>query len=74
MPTESATPVTPANDAQRLRSANLRTALLLAAIALVFFVGIIATDYLGGPLTAVGVMGSAVLLFLLIGIGRHLRR
>jgi hypothetical protein len=58
----------------RLRAANLRTALPLAAIALVFFFGIIAAEYLGGPLVAAGVVGSAVLLFLIVAIGRNLRR
>jgi len=57
-----------------IRAVNLRTGLALAVIAAVFFVGIIAAVYLGGPLVAIGVIGSAVLLFLLIGIGRHLRR
>jgi len=61
-------------DAARLRSANARTALVLAAIALVFFVGIIATEYVGGPLVAIGVIGSAALLFLILAIGRNLRR
>ena len=68
------TDVRPGTDgARRLRTANVRTALVLAAIALVFFVGIIATEYVGGPLVAIGVIGSAVLLFLILAIGRHLR-
>jgi hypothetical protein len=60
--------------AARLRGANARTALILAAIALVFFVGIIATEYVGGPLVAIGVIGSAALLFLILAIGRNLRQ
>jgi hypothetical protein len=59
--------------AQR-RSANVRTAVVLASIAVVFFFGIIASKYMGDPTTAIGVIGSAVLLYLVVAIGRHLRR
>jgi hypothetical protein len=58
----------------RLRAANLRTAWVLASIAAVFFVGIIASKFLGSPSTSIGVMGGAVLLFLVVAIGRNLRR
>ena len=58
----------------RQRAANLRTALVLASIAAVFFVGIIAAKFLGAPSTSIGVMGGAVLLFLVVAIGRNLRR
>jgi hypothetical protein len=64
----------PADDAARLRAANRRTALVLASIALVFFVGIIATKFMGGPATGIGVVGSAVLLYLVVAIGRNLFR
>jgi hypothetical protein len=40
----------------------------------VFFFGIIASKYMGDPTTAIGVIGSAVLLYLVVAIGRHLRR
>ena len=60
--------------AQRLRAANVRTALIFASVALVFFVGIIASEYLGGPKAALGVMGTTVLLFLILAIGRNLRK
>jgi hypothetical protein len=59
--------------AQR-RSANVRTAVVLASIAVVFFFGIIASKYMGDPTTAIGVIGSAVLLYLVVAIGRHLRK
>jgi len=59
--------------ATRLRSANRKTALVLLSIALVFFVCIIATKFMGGPSTGIGVVGSAVLLFLVVAIGRNLR-
>jgi Na+/H+ antiporter NhaD/arsenite permease-like protein len=62
-----------ANDPERLRAANRKTALVLLTIALVFFAGIIATKFMGGPTTGIGVVGAAVLLFLVVAIGRNLR-
>jgi small neutral amino acid transporter SnatA (MarC family) len=59
--------------ADRLRAANRRTAFTLLAIAVVFFAGIIATKFLGGPATGIGVVGTAVLLYLVVAIGRNLR-
>jgi hypothetical protein len=59
--------------AVRLRTANRKTALVLLSIALVFFVGVIATRFMGGPVTGIVVLGTAVLLFLVIAIGRNLR-
>ena len=67
-------PPTKPDEARRLKSANLRTALVFASIALVFFVGIIATKWMGGPTVGVGVMGVAVLVFLVFAIARNLRR
>jgi len=62
-------------DANRqARSANLRTALVFASIAVVFFAGIIATKWIGGPTTGIAVMGGAVVLFLVFAIGRNLRK
>jgi len=66
-------PTSAADGAARLRAANRRTALVLLTIALVFFVGIIATKFMGGPTTGIGVVGSAVLLYLVVAIGRNLR-
>ena len=60
--------------ARRARAANVRTALVFASIALVFFGGIIATKWMGGPVTGISVMGVAVLVFLLFAIGRSLRK
>jgi hypothetical protein len=60
-------------EAARLRAQNRKTALVLLAIAIVFFVGIIATKFMGGPATGIGVVGSAVLLYLVVAIGRSLR-
>jgi K+-sensing histidine kinase KdpD len=67
-------PPTKPDDARRLKSANLRTALVFASIALVFFVGIIATKWMGGPTIGIGAMGIAVLVFLVFAIARNLRR
>jgi hypothetical protein len=60
--------------ARRAKSANLRTALVFASIAIVFFCGIIATKWMGGPVVGIGVMGVAVLVFLVFAIGRNLRK
>ena len=60
-------------DSERRKSANVRTALVFATIAAVFFVGIIVAHAYGGPLVGVAVMGVAVLLFLAFAIGRNLR-
>ena len=55
------------------RNANLRTALVFASIAIVFFAGIIVAHAIGGPVIGVGVMGAVVLAFLVFAIGRNLR-
>ena len=62
------------DDARRLKSANLRTALVFASIAVAFFVGIIATKWMGAPTIGIGAMGVAVLVFLVFAIGRNLRK
>jgi len=53
--------------------ANLRTALILLSIALVFFGGIIVSQYTGGNAAGMGVLGLAIIGFLLVTVGRHLR-
>ena len=64
---------TPVEIADRQRAANRRTAALLFAIVAVFFVGFIASRFLTDPATGMTVVGTAVLLFLLVAIGRNLR-
>ena len=59
--------------AQRLRASNRRTASILASIAAVFFAGIIAMRWMGGGTVGIGIMSMAVLLFLVVAIGRNLR-
>ena len=56
------------------KAANVRTALVFASIAAVFFVGIIVARVFAGPLVGVGIMAAAVLLFLAFAIGRSLRK
>ena len=62
------------DDRARLKAANRRTGLVLLAIAVLFFFGIIASRFIDSPLVSTGVVGSAVLLYLLVAIGRHLRK
>jgi hypothetical protein len=62
----------PPQSAERIRRANVRTALVLASIAVVFFVGILAVKLMGDTSTGMTVLGSAVLLFLALAIGRNL--
>ena len=59
---------------ERLKAANRRTGLLLAGIAALFFAGIILTRLFDDPVVSTAVMGGAAILFLLIAIGRHLRK
>jgi hypothetical protein len=66
-------PAPSADSAARLRASNRRIALTLTAIAAVFFVGIIASKLVGDPRIGIGVLGGAVLLYLLVAIGRNLR-
>ncbi|HLX29284.1 MAG TPA: cytochrome oxidase small assembly protein [Casimicrobiaceae bacterium] len=56
----------------RQRKANRRTGLLLLAIALLFFFGIIVSRFIDDPVVSIGVVGGAVLLYLVVAIGRHL--
>ena len=54
------------------RAANLRTATILLSIAAVFFCGIIVAQYSDTPEVAIGVLGLAVLGFLVVSIGRNI--
>ena len=60
-------------DADRLRASNVRTALVLLSIAATFFVGVIASKFMGGYEVGMSVVGFAVMLFLVYAIGRNLR-
>ncbi len=56
------------------RTANVRTALILGSIALVFFGGIIYAQISGEPTVGMSVLGFGVIGFLLVAIGRNLRK
>jgi hypothetical protein len=43
------------------------------AISVVFFVGFFATRLIGNPDVALAVIGIALVLYLVVAIGRHLR-
>ena len=58
----------------RVRRANVRTALVLASIAVVFFLGIVFAKYMGDGSTGMTVLGAGVLLFLVLALGRNLRK
>ncbi|HEY3180696.1 MAG TPA: hypothetical protein VGL25_17655 [Casimicrobiaceae bacterium] len=58
-------------DAARLRAVNVRTAVILGAIALIFFIGIIVSHYVGGAAAGMAVLGIAVVLYLVVAIGRN---
>jgi hypothetical protein len=61
-------------DDPAVRANVRRTAWILASIAVVFFIGLFASRLIGDTSLAMTVLGAAVFLFLLFGIGRHLRR
>jgi hypothetical protein len=63
-----------ARDPAQLRRSNVRIALALASIAATFFVGVIATKFMGGYEVGMSVVGFGVFLFLCLAIGRNLRK
>ena len=66
------TPPAMSEPAARVRKANRRTALVLLSVAVVFFVGVIATKFVGDGATGIVALGIVVLLFLVVAIGRNL--
>ena len=65
---------TPDPAARKLAAANRKTALILLSIVVVFFFGVFGARLIGSPTASVAVLGGAVFLYLLLAIGRHLRR
>ena len=73
MPT---TPPAPGLTPQMLlarKRANVRTGLVLASIALMFFVGIIVAKWFGGFDEGISIMGILVCFYLVVAIGRSVR-
>lgn len=62
----------PSTSPERVRAANVRTALVLASIAVVFFFGIMFARFMGDGESGMTVLGVAVMLFLGLAIGRNL--
>jgi hypothetical protein len=56
------------------RGANMRTALILLSIAAVFFGGVIVAQLFGWSTMGIGVLGLAIIGFLLVAILRNVRR
>jgi hypothetical protein len=64
-----------ANDANgRLHAANLRTALVLASVALTFFFGVIAAKFLGGFEVGMSIIALAAALFIAVAVALNLGR
>jgi uncharacterized membrane protein YoaK (UPF0700 family) len=70
-PPSPAASLTP--EALARKRANTRTGLILASVALTFFVGIIVAKMLGGFDEGISIMGILVCLYLVIAIGRNVR-
>lgn len=71
---EPAGPGSYAVDRDARRAGIRRTAIVLASIAAAFFVGIIVAQYSGSPSVGIGVLGFAILGFLVVAIGRNIRK
>ncbi len=56
------------------RAASRRTALVLASIAAAFFAGVILAQYSSSPGVAIAVLGFAIVGFLVVAIGRNVRK
>jgi hypothetical protein len=65
---------TPDTAAKKLVAANRKTALILLSIVVVFFFGVFGARLIGSPTASIAVLGGAVFLYLLLAIGRHLRK
>ncbi|MEO8848387.1 MAG: cytochrome oxidase small assembly protein [Casimicrobiaceae bacterium] len=61
------------DDAQRLRHANVRVALILASVAVAFFAGAIVARYIGGLETGMSILGLAGLILLVVALTRNVR-
>jgi hypothetical protein len=73
MPTTSTAPALTPEVLLARKRANVRTALVLASVALTFFVGIIVAKWFGGFDEGISIMGILVCFYLVIAIGRNVR-
>ena len=64
----------PASDRNSRRAASPRTALVLTSTAMAFFVGVILAQYSGSPSVGFPLLGVAILGFLIVAIGRNVRK
>ncbi len=62
------------SEAARSRASNRRIAWTLFALSTVFFVGIILSRLSGDTRIGLIVLGAAITLFLVVAIGRNLRK
>jgi hypothetical protein len=58
----------------RRRAAARRTGFGLLVVALIFFFGFIASRLWLSPDLSLGVIGAAVVVFVVVAVGRHLRK
>lgn len=58
----------------RRRAAARRTGLGLLLVALIFFFGFIASRIWLSPDVSLAVVGAAVAVFVIVAVGRHLRK
>ena len=56
------------------RAAIRRTGFVLASVAVAFFAGVILAQYSGSPSVGISVLGFAILGFLIVSIGRNVRK
>ena len=64
----------PVPDRDARRAGIRHTALILASIAVAFFVGVIVAQYSGSPSVGIAVLGFAIIGFLVVAIGRNVRK
>lgn len=59
--------------AARQRRSNVRLALILLSIALMFFVGAIVARYMGGLETGMSILGFSAFMLMIFAIARNVR-
>jgi hypothetical protein len=64
----------PASDPDSRRASSRRTALVLSSIAVALFAGVILVQYSGAPGVGIAVLGFAIFGFLIVAIGRNVRK